>query len=120
MTKRDLQKHLESIIELLKMEKEVLIKNDGDALIEILNEKSIYIEELEKFKGTDLNDKKTMDLIGEIDSLQELNLLLTRQAASFGENFLESLSKAAKNSNTYSNSGAYDKNKTTNIIEKRV
>ncbi len=120
MTKKDLQKHLESIIELLKMEKEVLVKNDGDALIEILNKKSENIEMLEEFKGADLEDGQIMDLIGEINSLQELNLLLTRQALSFGDNFLESLAKVAKTDNTYQNTGSYDKSTNANIIEKEV
>lgn len=120
MSKKEFAKHLEEIIKLLKIEKEVLVKNDGDALVEILNKKNQYIEDLEKFKGIDLENERIMELIEEINSLQELNLLLTRQALSFGENFLETLSKAVKNSNTYSSGGNFDKNKSTNIIEKEV
>lgn len=120
MSKREFTKHLESIIKLLKEEKEILVANDGDALLEIVNKKNEYINDLEKFKGIGLEDEKTMDLIGEIDSLQELNLLLTRQAMSFQENLLESFAKASKNSNTYSNIGNYEKNESINIIEKEV
>lgn len=120
MNKKNFIKHLESILKLLKEEEKVLIKNDGDALFEIIEKKDKYIKDLEKYKGIDLEDESIMDLIGEIDSLQELNLLLTRQALSFQENFLDSLSKAAKNSNTYSNIGNYEKNDSVNIIEKDV
>lgn len=96
MSKREFVKHLESMIKLLKEEKKVLVGNQGDALVKIIDKKNSYIDDLEKFKGIDLQDEKIMDLIGEIDSLQELNLLLTRQALSFQENFLESLSKQLK------------------------
>lgn len=120
MSKREFVKHLEEIIKLLKSEKQILIENDGDALIDIVEKKNLYINDLEKFKGIDLEDEKIMNLIGEIDSLQELNLLLTRQALSFQDNLLESFSKASKNSNTYSNIGNYDKSNSINIIEKEV
>lgn len=120
MSKREFVKHLESILRLLKKEQKFLERNDGDALLEIIEQKDLYIKGLEKFKGIDLDDEKIMNLIGEIDSLQELNLLLTRQALSFQENFLASLKKAAKNSNTYSNIGNYEKNSSTNIVEKEI
>lgn len=120
MIKKEFVKHLEAIIKLLKEEKKLLVENKGQALMEIIDRKYIYINDLEKFKGIDLEDEKIMDLIGEIDSLQELNLLLTRQALSFQENFLQSLAKQTKNSNTYSNAGSYDKSSNMNIIEKEV
>ncbi|MGO1468780.1 MAG: hypothetical protein ACTHW2_02025 [Tissierella sp.] len=120
MNKKNLIKHLESIFKLLEEEKKVLIENDGDALFDIIKQKDNYIKDLEKFKGSDLEDEKIKKLIEEIDSLQEINLLLTKQALSFQENFLESLSKASKNSNTYSNVGNYEKNSSVNIVEKEV
>lgn len=120
MSKREFTKHLEEIIKLLNMEKKSLTENDGDALLKILEEKQGLVEGLEKFKGMDLEDEKIRNLIGEINSLQELNLLLTRQALSFQENFLESLSKVAKTSNTYQNTGNYDKKTSANMIEKEV
>ncbi|OLS01538.1 hypothetical protein [Tissierella creatinophila] len=120
MSKREFVKHLESIIELLNEEKKILVENKGDALTAIIEKKALYINDLEKFRGIDLEDEKIMGLIEEIDSLQELNLLLTRQALSFQDNLLESLSKIAKNSNTYSNIGSYDKKTNINIIEKEV
>ena len=122
MSKREFIKYLKDLIKILKEEKEALVKNDGDTLVEILNKKSIHIEELEKFKGIDFEDEKIMGLIGEIDSLQELNLLLTKQALSFQEDFLESLSKATKTTktNTYQKIGKYEKNSGTSIIEKDV
>ncbi len=120
MSKRELIRHLETIIKLLKEEKDILIKNEGETLVEIIKKKTKYIDGLEKFKGIDLEDKKIMDLIEEIDSLQELNLLLTRQALSFQENVLEALSKTAKIANTYSNIGDYEKAGKVNIIEKEV
>lgn len=120
MNKKNLIKHLESIFKLLEEEKKVLIENDGDALFDIIKQKDNYIKDLEKFKGSDLEDEKIKKLIEEIDSLQEINLLLTKQALSFQENFLESLSKASKNSNTHSNVGNYEKNSSVNIVEKEV
>lgn len=120
MSKKGLIKHLESILKLLKTEQKILERNDGDALLEIIEQKESYIDGLGKFKGIDLEDEKIMNLIEEINSLQELNLLLTRQALSFQENFLASLKKAAKNSNTYSNIGNYERNSSTNILEREI
>lgn len=120
MSKKEFAKHLEAMIKLLKEEKKLLIENQGQALMEIIDRKNSYIKDLEKFKGIDLKDDKIMELIGEIDSLQELNLLLTRQALAFQENFLQALAKQSKNSNTYSNVGSYDKSSSVNIIEKEV
>lgn len=120
MSSKDIEGHLKGIIELLKEEKEVLVKNEGDALIDVLNRKSIQIEALENFKDVDLEDEKIMSLIEEINSLQELNLLLTRQALSFQESFLDSLSKAAKSKNTYGDTGNYDKKTDMNIIDRDV
>ena len=47
MIKKEFVKHLEAIIKLLKEEKKLLVENKGQALMEIIDRKYIYINDLE-------------------------------------------------------------------------
>ncbi|MDR7869617.1 MAG: hypothetical protein RIN55_02070 [Tissierellaceae bacterium] len=119
---KGLIKHLEIILNLLKKEKVALTNNDVDMVSEIMDRKSEQIKELEKYKGLDFqNFKEATDLIEEINSLQELNLLLTKQALSYQDAILESISKNLNNfSNTYSNKGTYETKNNISIIDHSV
>ena len=74
------------------------------------------------YKGMDIeNSKEAMDLIKVINSMQELNQLLTEQALSYQNAILESISKNLNNfSNTYSSKGTYDNSSNINIIDQSV
>ena len=120
--KKNLINNLKNIISLLKQEKTALINNDVDKVTEIVNKKNEQIEKLGAFKGTDVeNFKEAMDLIKEIDYMQELNLLLTKQALSYQNAVLESISQNINNfANTYSSKGTYENTDSINIIDQSV
>ena len=120
--KRNLINNLKNIISLLDEEKKALVNNDVDKVTEIVNKKNQLIEKLGAFKGMDVeNSKEAMDLIGRIDSMQELNLLLTKQALSYQNAVLESISQNINNlSNTYSSKGTYENANNINIIDQSV
>lgn len=120
--KKGLISNLKNIISLLEQEKTALVNNDVDEVAKIVNKKNEQIEKLGAFKGMDVeNFKEAMDLIKEINSMQELNLLLTRQALSYQNAVLESISQNINNlSNTYSSKGTYENVNSINIIDQSV
>ena len=120
--KRSLINNLKNIISLLQQEKKALVNNDVDKVTEIVNKKNEQVEKLGAFKGMDVeNFKDAMDLIKQIDTMQELNLLLTKQALSYQNAVLESISQNINNlSNTYSSKGTYENVNNINIIDQSV
>lgn len=119
---QELYNHLNSIFKLLEEEKVALLHNDGVKVAELVESKNEHIEKLSKFKGLDIeSNKKVMDLIKEINSIQEVNLLLTKQALSFQDVLLESISKSVQNmSNTYSSKGNYEATNNISLIDQSV
>lgn len=119
---QELYNNLNSIFKLLEEEKVALLHNDGVKVAELVEFKNDYIEKLSKFKGLDIeSNEKIMDLIKEINSIQEVNLLLTKQALSFQDVLLESISRNVQNmSNTYSSKGDYETNNSINLIDQSV
>ena len=119
---KEFKKHLNSIIDILKEEKDALIQGDGNKIIEIVESKNQYIDTISEFKGLKLEeDRSIMGLIEEIDSLQELNLLLTNQALSFQNALLESISIGLSTaSNTYSQKGNYEGTKNIGLVDHSV
>lgn len=114
---------LKGIIKLLYDEKEALLNNDGHIIAEIIEKKNEYLEKLKEFKGIDASsDERVISLVEEINSLQETNLLLTKQALGYQEMLMESIAKNIKNiSNTYSPKGGYSKNSNNvNFIDQSV
>lgn len=114
--------HLGEILALLQQEKQALLNNDGDKIAEIVEIKNKYIEKLSKFKGLDIeNNSKVMNLVKDINTLQEVNLLLTKQALSFQNVLLESIAKNIHNmSNTYSAKGSYEPASNISLLDKSV
>ena len=119
---QEVANHLKSLLTLLHEEKEALIHNDGNAIAQIVESKKSYIEELSNLKGLDIQDNnKIMAIIEQINGLQETNLLLTKQALSFQNNLLESMSKNVQGSaSTYSPKGNYESKNTINLIDQSV
>jgi hypothetical protein len=113
---------LKSLIKLLQIEKDALINNDGNKVAEIVEKKNEYIEKLKEFKGIEAaNNEKVLSLVEEINSLQETNLLLTKQAIGYQEMLMESIAKNLKNvSNTYTSKGGYEKSSNINFIDQSV
>lgn len=121
-SQRALISSLKDIISLLEMEKSALVSNDVDQISMLTNKKDEQVNELSAYKGMDIeNSKEAMDLIKEINSMQELNQLLTQQALSYQNAVLESISKNLNNfSNTYSSKGRYDNSNNISIIDQSV
>lgn len=113
---------LKGLLKTLYDEKEALLDSDGHKVAEIVEIKNEYLEKFANYKGLDIkNNKKCMEIIEEINSLQEINLLLTKQALSYQDVLLESISKNIKNmSNTYSAKGNYDGKNDVSLIDQSV
>lgn len=131
---QDLYNYLNSLLKLVKEEKEALIHNDALKVAEIVEKKNEFIEKLsnntENFniipnsgpvipnavEGTSL-----LKLIEEINSIQETNLLLTKQSLSYQNVLIESIAKNLQNlSNTYSSKGSYQKSNNIGLIDQEV
>ena len=118
----DLTQVLKSLKNLLYDEKEALLKNDGHKIAEIVELKSDLIEELKKLNGIDVSSSESvLELVKEIDSIQETNLLLTKQAIGYQEMLIESIAKNVNNlSNTYSPKGGYQAENKVNFIDQSI
>ncbi len=120
-TKR-LQGALKDLLKILKEEKEVLVKNDALSLEKIVVRKNeiVTIIREEQEKGV-LPDEAVRSYAMEIEKLQEVNQLLTRQALSFQEEIFKALSKnTAVKHNTYSKEGSMNRTKEVSIIDQSV
>ena len=122
MAEKGLNNHLKIIYNLLIKERVALINNDVEKISEIVEQKNEQIEELKKYKGVGIkNFKEVANLIEEINSMQELNLLLTNQALSYQNALLESISHSVNNIiNTYSSNGKYETKNNMSIIDQSV
>jgi hypothetical protein len=120
-TKR-LQGALKDLLKILKEEKEVRVKNDALSLEKIVARKNeiVTIIREEQEKGV-LPDEAVRSYAMEIEKLQEVNQLLTRQALSFQEEIFKALSKnTAVKHNTYSKEGSMNRTKEVSIIDQSV
>lgn len=122
ISERELLKNLKSIYKLLEKEKQALIKNQGDEIRKIVEMKTKYIENISRYEGESIKENsKAMKIIEKINSLQELNLLLTKQALSFQDELLSAISQNVQNvSNTYSPDGNLESPKNINLIDQSV
>lgn len=121
-SRQELVNNLKSILGLLQEEKDALIHNDGNRITEIVESKKSCIEKLASLKGFSIeDDKEIMTIIEQMNELQEVNLLLTKQALGFQNNLLESMAKNLQSSaNTYSPKGSYESKNTINLIDQSV
>lgn len=128
---KDLYNHLNSLLKLLQEEKEALIHNDVFKIAELVEKKNEYIEILSRFTsdgflnpssgGVPSPPTPLRKLVDEINSIQETNLLLTKQSLSYQNFLLESLSKNIQNmSNTYSAKGNYQNINNIGLIDQEV
>jgi len=121
-TMQELIGELKGLVKVLYDEKEALLDNDGHKVAEIVEIKNDYIEKLRSFQGLDIvNNSKAMSLVEEINSLQEINLLLTKQALSYQDVLMESIAQNVKNlTNTYSPNGNNNTSSSINFIDQSV
>lgn len=115
-------KNLKELIGVLYDEKEALINNNGHKVGEIVEKKKEALERIIEFQGLNIaSNEQAMWLIKEINSLQETNLLLTKQALSYQEVLLESIAKNITSlTNTYSPKGNYSSSNSINFVDQSV
>ena len=62
-----------------------------------------------------------MEIIEEIDSLQQTNMLLTKQAIAYQEMLMESIAESVKKApSTYSKKASYSRNNNISFIDQSV
>lgn len=96
-------------------------------MAEIVEKKNEYVEKLALYReildgsGGSPCPPELMQIVDEINSIQETNLLLTKQSLSYQNILLESISKVIQNtSNTYSAKGSYKKVNNISLIDQEV
>ncbi|MDY4066040.1 MAG: flagellar motor switch protein, partial [Ligilactobacillus agilis] len=83
MEEKEFYRQLSQFKRLLVKEKQALIKNENQKVADLLPQKEKYLPSLQNYAGP--LGEQTKLLLKEIKELQETNLLLTKQALSFGE-----------------------------------
>lgn len=117
---------LEDLLTVLEDERKALVENQLDSLLELIKLKEIKTEEIMEIEKTveDINEEEKLvinSLVEQVQSLQEINTLLTEQAMSYYLTIIEGLEKnLEKASNTYSKDGAYEKVSESTIINKSI
>lgn len=113
---------LKDMVRVLGKEKQVLIKNDAMALVDIVEKKDDLIRKIEDFRDMEFSgDEEIRKLVSIIDNLQETNMLLTRQAIGYHDAILKALSKNNTSKyNTYSSKGQMGSQKEVSIVDQTV
>ncbi|MFL2104979.1 flagellar motor switch protein [Desemzia sp. FAM 23991] len=112
---------LTEFVDLLKSEKEALIHNDAEKVVEIVTQKQTFLEILETLTPASFDDASLKAPLAEIKQLQETNLMLTKTALQFQETVLKAITKTVKNSgNTYSKKGYYKGNEQATLINQSL
>lgn len=112
---------LTEFVDLLKNEKEALIHNEAEKVVEIVTQKQTFLEVLETLTPDSFDDASLKEPLAEIKQLQETNLLLTKTALQFQETVLKAITKTVKSSgNTYSKKGYYKGNEQATLINQSL
>ena len=112
---------LTDFVALLKSEKDALIHNDAEKVVEIVTQKQTFLEDLETLTSDSFDDDILKAPLAEIKQLQETNLMLTKTALQFQETVLKAITKTVKSSgNTYSKKGYYKGNEQATLINQSL
>lgn len=98
MTEKEFLKELNQFYHLLKKENQALIKDDGQTLLTIVEQKESMISVFEAYDGP--VHGKVQDRLLAIQTVQEENLLLTNQALSYQKMFMDTIQQQLKKNNT--------------------
>lgn len=101
---------LEQFCQLLEQEREVLRRNDGAALTEIVAQKQQFLEALPEVRLNETESAEAESIVARIRQLQGTNLLLTKQALKFQESVRKAIQKEIVTAGTYSKYGQHTKN----------
>jgi flagellar biosynthesis/type III secretory pathway chaperone len=102
------------LLEVLKEEKDVLLKEDGVALGEIVKKKERLLKTLKivNINPEDIIIDEAMEKrFKEIQFIQETNILLTKKTLNYHKYFFKLLGVADDSSNTYNKQGTYGNQK---------
>lgn len=116
----DVRKHLEQLKAVLLKEKTILIKNDGEKLSDIIDEKETIIQALSTVDDTDVEMDALNVLLREIKALQETNVMLTEQSMRYAEAMLTHIKTFAKQNNTYSKKGTFAQTKMSTLFDQSL
>lgn len=119
---RKLQVALRELLKVLTEEKKVLITNDAVSLEKIVAKKNELIQKIETEKHLGVvADDEVRRMGAEIQRLQEINQLLTKQALGYQEEILKSLAKNNTSKfNTYSAKGNINTKNEVSIVDQSV
>lgn len=113
--------YLEDLKAVLLKEKTILIKNDGEKLQGIVQEKEDILVSLSAFSEDDfVEDEALRTLSRDIKSLQETNLMLTEQSMRYTETILTHIKKTANKNNTYSKKGTFAQPKNSALLDQSL
>ena len=110
---------LRELVSVLKVEKEVLIKNESGKLMDLVEKKKDLLALINEYSVLDLMvTEELKSLISQMQGLQETNLLLTKQGLSFQENIMKALAKNNTSKySTYSSKGSYQAQKEVKLVD---
>lgn len=113
---------LRELIEVLKVEKEILIKNESGKLMDLVDVKKNLLALINEYKLEEVEvTGELRQLIINMQNLQETNLLLTKQGLSFQENIMKALAKNNTSKySTYSSKGSYQAQKEVTLVDQSV
>ena len=113
---------LRELVSVLKVEKEVLIKNESGKLMDLVEKKKDLLALINEYSVLDLMvTEELKNLISQMQGLQETNLLLTKQGLSFQENIMKALAKNNTSKySTYSSKGSYQAQKEVKLVDQSV
>ena len=113
---------LRELVTVLKVEKEVLMKNESGKLMDLVEKKKDLMALINEYSLSDLMvTEELKNLISQMQGLQETNLLLTKQGLSFQENIMKALAKNNTSKySTYSSKGSYQAQKEVKLVDQSV
>ncbi len=113
---------LRELITVLKVEKEVLMKNESGKLMDLVEKKKDLMALINEYSLSGLLvTEELKNLISQMQGLQETNLLLTKQGLSFQENIMKALAKNNTSKySTYSSKGSYQAQKEVKLVDQSV
>lgn len=98
MNEKAFQNKLRQFIRILKQEQKDLIKDDGQAVTEAVNQKEGFLSYFNDYQGS--VGHVTKDLINTIQELQQTNLLLTQQAIAYQQKMMETIQNSLEKQKT--------------------
>lgn len=120
MDEKEMLRHVSRFYRLLQKENKALVKDDGATLEQLVQEKEAYVPIFDTYSGP--MTEAIINGIKKIQVLQEENLLLTQQAMSYQQAFMNTVQQELKKQQTPYQRATYPRNKTgsASIVDQRI